>query len=66
MKQGLVTAWRIHNEKNILLLKDIDEASLGLRLGTKGRTIGEQLAHMHDNRVKWTEFVAKNLYDKTC
>jgi len=64
MKEGLKTAWTTNNEKNLLLLQNMDEAWLNAKLAAKGRTIGEQLAHMHDNRIKWTEFVAKNLFDK--
>ena len=64
MKDGLLKAWSINNEKNILLLHNIDETALTARISAKGRTVGEQLAHMHDNRIKWTEFVAKNLFDK--
>jgi uncharacterized damage-inducible protein DinB len=64
MKEGLLKAWMVNNEKNILLLQHLEETNLNARLAAKGRTVGEQLAHMHDNRVKWIEFVAKNLYNK--
>src|SRR5688500_7798942 len=65
MKEGLLKAWNIHNEKNLLVLSHLDEGSLNLRLGSKGRTVAEQLAHMHNTRISWTEHVAKNIYDKT-
>ncbi len=64
MKEGLLKAWQLHNDKNLLLLKNIDESSLALRLSSKGRTVGEQLVHLHNNRIMWTEFVAKPIYDK--
>jgi uncharacterized damage-inducible protein DinB len=63
MKESLITSWRLNNEKNILLLKGSEEGWLRLRLG-KGRTVGEQLAHLHNVRITWTEFVAKSIYDK--
>lgn len=65
MKEGLLTAWRKNNEKNILLLRNVEESALLDRLGSKGRTVGEQLAHLHNVRITWTEFVAKGIYDKT-
>ncbi|MDQ6609562.1 MAG: hypothetical protein M3Y85_07055 [Bacteroidota bacterium] len=64
MKDGLIKAWQIHNDKNILLLTGVDEAALALKLNPKGRTVGEQLAHLHNTRINWTEFVVKNIYDK--
>ena len=65
MKEQLLQAWRIHNEKNLLLLQNISGEALLISLKKGGRTIGQQMAHLHDNRVKWLEFVAKGLYNKT-
>lgn len=65
MKEGLIKAWQIHNDKNLLLLSDLDDITLVTRIGNKGRTVGEQLAHMHNTRITWTEAVAKNIYDKS-
>jgi uncharacterized damage-inducible protein DinB len=65
MKEGLIEAWKIHNGKNLLLLRHLDERALLARPGTKGRTIGEQLVHVHNTRITWTEFVAKTVYDKS-
>ena len=64
MKEGLLTAWRMNNEKNLLLLRNTGENALLARLGSKGRIVGEQMAHLHNVRINWTEFVAKPLFDK--
>jgi uncharacterized damage-inducible protein DinB len=64
MKEQLLLAWQINNEKNSLLLQNIGEKQLTLSLSTKGRTVGEQLAHLHNVRINWTEHVAKTLYEK--
>lgn len=65
MKEGLVKAWTIHQEKNLLMLSHIEEANLSLALSPKGRSVGQQLAHLHNTRITWTEFVAKPIFDKT-
>jgi uncharacterized damage-inducible protein DinB len=36
-----------------------------IRLNSKGRTIGEQVAHMHNNRIAWMDFVYKGIYNKS-
>lgn len=64
VKEQLHLAWRLNNEKNLLLLKNIGESELIISPPTKGRTIGEQLAHLHNVRINWTEHVAKSIYDK--
>lgn len=65
MKEQLLKAWDTHNEKNLLLLQNIPEPFLTTSLSAKGRTVGEQLAHMHNVRINWTEFVAKPFFQKT-
>ena len=65
MKVQLQSAWNIHNNKNLLLLQYLPEALLQNRLSARGRTIGEQLAHMHNTRISWTEQVAKSLFQSS-
>ena len=65
MKEQLLNAWNIHNGKNILLLHNLDDASLKTSLNPRGRNIGEQLAHMHNVRMTWLEVIAKTLYQKS-
>jgi tRNA A-37 threonylcarbamoyl transferase component Bud32 len=64
VKEQLVKSWHLHDEKNTLLLQSISEEALAFSLNTKGRNIGQQFAHMHNNRINWLEFVAKNLHNK--
>jgi uncharacterized damage-inducible protein DinB len=64
MKEQLLLSWHTNNEKNLLLMQSIGEEQLMVSLSAKGRTVGEQLAHMHNVRINWTEFVAKPLYEK--
>ena len=65
MKESLLKAWVIHNDKNILLLNNLEESALALRSAPKSRNIGEQLVHMHNTRITWTGHVARNIYDKS-
>jgi uncharacterized damage-inducible protein DinB len=65
MKEQLLAAWTIHHGKNLLLLQHIPEDLLACSLSAKGRTAGEQIAHLHNVRINWTEFVAKPFYQKS-
>ncbi|HEV7329502.1 MAG TPA: DinB family protein [Flavisolibacter sp.] len=64
MKEQLLLAWDIHNQKNLLLLAHLSETELKASLSSRGRTVGEQLAHMHHTRLTWIEAVAKKLSSK--
>jgi uncharacterized damage-inducible protein DinB len=65
MKEGLLKAWTLNQEKNLLLLSSMEESHLSVTLSPKGRTVGQQLAHLHNTRITWTEFVAKSIFDKS-
>ena len=64
MKEQLLLAWDIHNQKNLLLLSFLSETELTQSLASRGRSVGEQLAHLHNTRLTWTETVVKALYQK--
>ncbi|HEY8928717.1 MAG TPA: DinB family protein [Mucilaginibacter sp.] len=50
---ALTETWQIHNRINLYLLDSIDEANLGDISASKGRTVGEQFAHIHNVRLMW-------------
>jgi uncharacterized damage-inducible protein DinB len=50
---ALTETWQIHNRINLYLLDAIDEGNLGDISASKGRTVGEQFAHMHNVRLMW-------------
>jgi uncharacterized damage-inducible protein DinB len=62
-KQFLET-WDIHNRINLYLLDDIDPAHLQDVAASKGRTVGEQFAHVHNVRLMWLKSAAPELLDK--
>ncbi len=63
MKQILET-WDIHNNINLYLLDAIPEEHLSAALSSKGRTAGEQFAHMHNVRLMWLKAAAPELLEK--
>jgi len=50
---ALTETWQIHNRINLYLLDAIDEGNLVDISASKGRTVGEQFAHMHNVRLMW-------------
>jgi len=57
----LTETWHIHNNINLYLLERIDEAHLTDASASKGRTVGEQFAHMHNVRLMWLKVAAPEL-----
>jgi uncharacterized damage-inducible protein DinB len=56
MKGQLIETWQIHNRVKLYLLDALDEAHLNdLAAGGKGRTVGEQIAHIHNVRLMWLQ-----------
>ena len=59
-KQFLET-WEIHNRINLYLLEAVEPAALGSLSASKGRTVGEQFAHIHNVRLMWLKAAAPDL-----
>ncbi|MEP6719289.1 MAG: DinB family protein [bacterium] len=59
-KQFLET-WDIHNRINLYLLDAVEPASLRSLSASKGRTVGEQFAHIHNVRLMWLKAAAPDL-----
>ena len=59
-KQFLET-WDIHNRINLYLLDPVEPASLRSLSASKGRTVGEQFAHIHNVRLMWLKAAAPDL-----
>jgi uncharacterized damage-inducible protein DinB len=65
MKEQLIEAWRINNRMNLLLIDNVDDSGLQKTLSTRGgRTIYQQLVHVHNVRLGWLEVSAKDIFDK--
>lgn len=59
-KQFLET-WEIHNRINLYLLNSIEPAALASLSASKGRTVGEQFAHIHNVRLMWLKSASPDL-----
>ena len=56
--------WDIHNRINLFLLEAIEPAALGSYSASKGRSVGEQFAHLHNVRLMWLKAAAPDLLDQ--
>ena len=63
MIEQVLSTWQIHNRINLYLLDAISEEHLNDVSASKGRTVGEQLAHMHNVRLMWIKASAPELMD---
>lgn len=59
-KQFLET-WKIHNRINLYLLDAVEPEALASLSASKGRTVGEQFAHIHNVRLMWLKSAALDL-----
>ena len=59
-KQFLET-WDIHNRINLYLLEAVNPAAMNSVSASKGRTVGEQFAHIHNVRLMWLKSAAPEL-----
>jgi len=59
----LVETWQIHDRINLYLLDAIDPQSLSSHSASKGRSVGEQFAHVHNVRLMWLKSAAPELLE---
>jgi len=59
--EQFLETWEIHNRVNLYLLDAIQPASLASLSASKGRTVGEQFAHIHNVRLMWLKSAAPEL-----
>jgi uncharacterized damage-inducible protein DinB len=63
VEEQLVETWQIHDRINRYLLDAIPDAALANVSASKGRSVGEQFAHMHDVRLMWLKAAAPDLLE---
>jgi uncharacterized damage-inducible protein DinB len=59
--KDLIDTWLIHCRINLYLLQAIDDELLQ-RSAAKGRSAGEQFAHLHNVRLMWLKVAASDLF----
>ncbi|HZJ43594.1 MAG TPA: DinB family protein [Pyrinomonadaceae bacterium] len=57
----LLDTWHISDRINLYMLDAVDPASLNSQSASKGRTVGEQFAHIHNVRLMWLKSAAPEL-----
>ena len=60
-EKPFLETWEIHNRINLYLLDAIEPAALAGLSASKGRTVGEQFAHIHNVRLMWLKSAAPDL-----
>lgn len=63
MTDPLIETWRIHNRINLYLLDSIPAEALADMAPTRGRSVAEQLAHLHNVRLMWLNSAAPELLE---
>ena len=61
MTEQLIETWQIHNRINLYLLAAIKPEALAGIASSKGRTVAEQFAHVHNVRLMWFKSAAPDL-----
>jgi uncharacterized damage-inducible protein DinB len=61
MDEQLLDTWAIHNRINLYLLAAVPAEALGDVSASRGRTVGEQFAHLHNVRLMWLKEGAPDL-----
>lgn len=61
MKDQLTEAWLTSNRVNLLFIDALSDDDMKKTLSTRGgRTIYQQLVHMHEVRLRWLEIITNN------
>jgi len=65
MKEQLIEAWRTNNKINLLFVELIDDDDMQKTLSARsGRTVYQQLVHVHNVRMQWLDIMAKEIAKK--
>ena len=59
----IIETWQIHNRINLYLLDAIADDALAAQSASKGRTVGQQFAHIHSVRMMWLKVAAPELLE---
>lgn len=63
LQEQIIDTWNIHNRINLYLLDAIPVEALRGVSASKGWSVGQQFAHMHNIRLTWLEPAASDLFD---
>ena len=63
MADPLAETWQIHNRINLYMLDAVAPEALADVAPSKGRSVAEQFAHMHNVRLMWLNSAAPELLE---
>ena len=63
LKNQIVDTWNINNRINLYLLEAISPESLNDISTSKGRTVAQQIAHLHNVRLMWLKVSGPELME---
>lgn len=63
LHEQILDAWRISNRINLYLLESVAPEALSGVASSKGRSVGEQFAHLHNVRLMWLKAAAPELLE---
>ena len=61
MEDPIIDAWRTHCRLNLFLIDAISPEALPSVSASKGRSVGQIIAHIHNNRINWLEHAGPDL-----
>lgn len=61
LENQIIDTWNINNRVNLYMLEAISPDALNELSASKGRTIAEQLAHLHNVRLMWLKSAGPEL-----
>jgi uncharacterized damage-inducible protein DinB len=63
MEEQLTETWSVNNRINLYLLDGIKDEALGYTPASKGRSVAEAFAHLHNVRLMWLKTSAPELLE---
>ena len=63
LDEQLIDGWMINNRINRYLLDAIPREALASASASKGRSVGEMFAHLHNVRLMWLKSAAPDLLE---
>ncbi len=63
LEEQFLDAWRINNRINLYLLEAVAPEALANVSASRGRTVAEQFAHLHNVRLMWLKAAAPEVLE---
>jgi len=62
MHDPINKTWEVHHHLNLAFIESIKPAALSSQVPEMSRTVGQVIAHPHNNRLSWLEHLAPDLF----